>query len=99
MTQIKFNKDDSNIILTVGELNNTHKEYSYMDLISICKPHSIEWKNQSIGSLVQELRDEFFQTKVKRVKFTKKQREDMWLNGEKLCQMCQEEVEGEGYTY
>ena len=60
ITRIVYDKDDSNIILSVDELNCTLKQYNYQDIINICKSHNIEWKNQTIGSLVQEMRDNFF---------------------------------------
>ena len=82
-----LDKYGSDIILTVDELINTHTQYSYRDTIQICKTHSIEWKNQSIRPLVQELRDQFFHTTVKRVRLTERKREEMWIKRGK-CAKC-----------
>ena len=93
ITRIVYDKDDSNIILSVDELNCTLKQYNYQDIINICKSHNIEWKNQTIGSLVQEMRDNFFMKGTKRIKFTKAKREELWMKGNKCCKHCEEEVD------
>ena len=39
------------------------------------------------------MRDAFYDTNVKQIKFTKKTRDALWVKGEKLCQICKEAVE------
>ena len=79
-TRIIFNKNEQNIILTIDENENRHKEINYKNVIEICKTHNIEFKNQTMGALVQEVRNNFFDGPTsKRVKLNKARRNELHL--------------------
>ena len=62
MTKIIFNKDATNIVLTVDELNNT---YSNIPTKTSSTSVNLEvWNGRinPIGALVQEMREAFYDT-------------------------------------
>jgi hypothetical protein len=53
--RIIFEKEGRNIILS-SDVNTATKNISYHDIIKLCDKHGIEFKNQTLGSLIQEIR-------------------------------------------
>ena len=93
-TRIIFNKNEQNIILTIDENENRHKEINYKNVIEICKTHNIEFKNQTMGALVQEVRNNFFDGPTsKRIKLNKARRNELHLKFNKKCNCCNKEVD------
>ena len=60
ITKMIFALNGRNIIITVDEMNISHPEYSYNDIINMCKSHVIPYCDQTIGSLIKEIRNHFF---------------------------------------
>ena len=46
--------------LTVDELHNKTKEYSYKDIVKMSESHKIPYNNQSTGGIVREVACAFF---------------------------------------
>ena len=59
ITRIIFEKYTGNIILSLDTNNKDIRHLDYKD-IKLCQTHNIEFKNQSVGGLLQELRTVFF---------------------------------------
>ena len=57
VTQIKFNYEDKDIILVIDP--NDRVNIDYKDIQKLCKENDIEFKNQSFGGLVVQLKDNF----------------------------------------
>ena len=58
ITKMIFTLNGRNIIITVDEMNISHPEYN-KDIINMCKSHDIQYCNQTIGSLIKEIRNQF----------------------------------------
>ena len=69
--RIVFNYQEANIILLIDQSYVQVKDATYKDVINLCKSHEIEFKNQTFGTLVHEIRNKFFETTERRVKFSK----------------------------
>jgi hypothetical protein len=54
-----------NLLLEVDP-NDTDK-ITYKDIQGYCVKHGVEFRNQSFGSLIKELRTRFYDTKTKRL--------------------------------
>ena len=53
--RIIFEKDGRNIILS-SDVNCLTKGITYHDIIALCEEHEIEFKNQTFGTLIGEIR-------------------------------------------
>ena len=85
VTQIKFNFEDKDIILVIDP--NDRVNIDYKDILKLCKENDIEFKNQSFGGLVVQLKDKFFNSKSIRHIFTKEERKAI-LDETPLCVAC-----------
>ena len=92
IVRIIFEKDGQNVILSVDVNNSIHRELSYKDIIKLCELHKLEFKNQTIGSLVGEIRSAFFSTTHKRIKFTKEKREELHRLSDMKCRDCERQL-------
>ena len=92
ITRIIFEKEERNIILTIDINHNNLRELNYKDLIKLCNTHKIEFRNQTFGALVQEIRREYFDDTCKRIKFTKAKREELYIKFNKKCNCCAKEL-------
>jgi hypothetical protein len=63
ITQIKFKKDDKDLILVVDP--NIEHGMTYKDVRQLCNKEKIEFKNQSFSNLIKELKIRFLDTKQK----------------------------------
>ena len=70
--RIIFEKESRNIILS-SDVNTATKNISYHDIIKLCDKHGIEFKNQTFGSLIHEIRKKRQDEESHRVKFKKKE--------------------------
>ena len=86
ITAIHFNLDDRNVYLAIDP--NDARAISYKDVKTYCEQNDVVFSNQSFGSFVKELRDDFFSEKSKRVSFTKEQRIKMHEDAAGLCKCC-----------
>ena len=59
ITEKRFDLNDQHICLATDP--NDTRVISYTGIRTLCERHDLEFKNQSFGSVVQELRDKFFQ--------------------------------------
>ena len=87
ITQIKFNKNDQNIILSIDPNYSTHGRINFKDINAIIDIHNnsvgdkhdkIEFKNQTIGAISKQLRNNHYNSTTKRIKFTKEKRMDFF---------------------
>ena len=69
--RIIFDYEETNVILLIDQSYNQLKEATYKDVITLCKSHEIEFKNQTFGTLVHEIRDKFFDTTEKELNLQK----------------------------
>ena len=92
IVRIVFEKEGRYTILTVDVNHGVHPEICYKDIIKLCEAHEVEFKNQSIGALVAEIRSAFYNPTHKRVRFTKKQRNELHLKFLKCCNSCKKEL-------
>ena len=88
ITRIMFEHGERNIILNIDGSNDTIKEACYKDIIKLCDTNGIEFKNQSVGAIVQELRKRHFDKDSIRIKLSKKQRETIYNKLNKICNIC-----------
>ena len=78
--------DGRNIYLAIDP--NDTRTISYKGIKILCERHNVEFSNQSFGSFIKELRDDFFHEKSKRVAFTLDQRIQMCKDAAGLCACC-----------
>ena len=90
ITQITFNYQDKDIILVIDP--NDRVNIDYKDVQKLCKENDIEFKNQSFGGLVVQLKDKFFNSKSIRHVFTKEERKAI-LDETPLCVACDKKKE------
>ena len=50
----------------------------YKRIQKLCETHDIEFKNQSFNQLITQIKNKHFDTSVKRHKFTKEERNDIY---------------------
>ena len=92
ITRIIFEHGERNIILNIDGSNDTIKETCYKDIIKLCNTNGIEFKNQSFGAIVQELRKRHYDKDSNRIKFSKTQRETIYNKFNKICNICKKEM-------
>jgi hypothetical protein len=86
ITAIHFDMDGRNVYLAIDP--NDTRTISYKGIKNLCERHDVEFSNQSFGSFIKELRDDFFNEKSKRVAFSKEQRTKMHEDCAGLCACC-----------
>jgi hypothetical protein len=89
-TQINFNKDNRDVILVVDP--NDQEIINYKRIQELCKKHDIEFKNQSFGKLIAEVKDKFFNAKSIRHNFTTDERLKIFNDNEGVCSLCDKEL-------
>ena len=89
VTQITFNKDNLDIIMVIDP--NDHHTMTYKDIKALCDKTKLEFKNQSFGQLVSELKAKFFNDKSIRHVFTKEERLKIY-NDHPECEMCNKKL-------
>ena len=89
VTQINFNKDNLDIVLVIDP--NDEHIMTYKDVKIICDKTKIEFKNQSFGQLINQLKERFFNSKSIRHVFTKEERLKMYKD-QPNCQSCNKEL-------
>ena len=67
-TRIYYNKDGSYIILEVDPTDQS--AVTWKDVRSLCDSNKIDFKNQTLSSMVKEMRDRFYDSKSLRVDLT-----------------------------
>jgi hypothetical protein len=67
-TRLHFNKDGRNIILEVDP--NDQSTTNWKDVKALCEKNNVDFKNQTLASLVKEMRDRFYDSKSLRVDLT-----------------------------
>jgi hypothetical protein len=86
--RIIFEKDDRNIILS-SDVNTATKNITYHDDVHLCEKHGVEFKNQTFGALIQDIRKKRRDEESFRVKFTKEKRIEILDKFNKKCDCCQ----------
>ena len=71
--RIIFEKDGRNIILS-SDVNSATKNITYHYIVHLCEKHGVEFRNQTFGSLIQEIRKKRKDEESFRVNFTKEKR-------------------------
>ena len=94
VTEIYYNNNDQDITLTIDP--NDHKLITYKDIKSLCEKLSIEFKNQSFGGLIGAFKKTFF-SGVARHKFTKEERNTLYNDLNKKCNLCDKELKLSGF--
>ena len=87
--RIDFNQNDQKVILVVDP--NDQHIMTYKDIQKICVDTKLEFKNQSFGAIVSELKDKFFNAKSIRHTFTKEERIAMFKD-EPTCEICKKSL-------
>jgi hypothetical protein len=77
VTRIVFEKDKRNIILS-SDVNTATKNITYHDIVHLCEKHGIEFKNQTFGSLIQEIRKKRKDEESCRINFKKEKRLELF---------------------
>ena len=95
ITQIKFNFEQSDVILAIDP--NDCKVITYKRIQQLCTKHKIEFKNQTFGNLVRELREKFFNEKSIRHNFTVEERKNIYVSEGKICKKCKKELTEKNY--
>ena len=71
--RIIFEKDGRNIILS-SDVNTATKNITYHDIVHLCEKHGVEFRNQTFGALIQEIRKKRKDEESFRIKFTKEKK-------------------------
>ena len=82
----KFNKDA--MVYLFGDQNDKSLELDYKKIQKLCKDNDVEFKNQTLPSLVVQLREKYINEQNVRKVFTSLERED-FLNKNPMCEMCE----------
>ena len=90
ITQIKFKKDDKDLILVVDP--NIEHGMTYKDVRQLCNKTEIEFKNQSFSNLIKELKRRFLEIKQQRHQPTKEERQLLLDEANGACQSCKKEI-------
>ena len=90
ITQIKFKKDDKDLILVVDP--NIEHGMTYKDVRNLCNTTEIEFKNQSFSHLIKELKKRFLDTKQPRQQLTKEERQQLLDEADGCCASCKKEI-------
>lgn len=95
ITQILFNFHEQNILLSIDPNYNvvdfTHSDVQEIVRINNSKSDKkLEFKNQSIGAISLQLRKMFFEKE--RIKFSKKQRNDLLIKFNNECNICKDRI-------
>ena len=77
----------------VIDSNTNGNHVNYKVVRKLCKKNSIEFKNQSFVSLINQLKDIFFNDVNKRVNFDQEFRNKILGRYKNKCNICQEKVE------
>ena len=64
---------------------------TYKDIQALCVKAKIEFRNQSFGTLIQQMKEKFLNSKSIRHNFTKEERNQMYLDHPN-CQMCSKKL-------
>ena len=72
----------------VSDPNKDHRNINYKSFKKLCEEKDIEFKNQSFTSLVNQIKDLFFNDVNKRVNFDKKFRDDIFKQSKNKCKSC-----------
>ena len=72
----------------VSDPNKDHRNINYKTVKKLCEEKDIEFKNQSFTSLVNQIKDLFFNDVNKRINFDKKFRDDIFKQSKNKCKLC-----------
>ena len=95
ITEIYYNNDDQDIVLTIDP--NDNKLMTYKDIKILCEKVKIEFKNQSFGGLIKQLKEQFLSSDSIRHIFTKDERTQLYNDLNKKCNMCDKELTLKGF--
>lgn len=73
--------------------NQMHRNISYKTVKQLCEKKNIEFKNQSFTSLINQLKDLFFNDINKRITFDLQFRNQLLTKSKNKCSICKEKVE------
>ena len=90
VTQIKFNKDDKDIILVLDP--NLEFDLTFKDVRKFCIKAEIEFNNQSFSHFIKELKKRFLETKATRHQPTKEERQKLLDNADGCCELCKKKL-------
>ena len=90
ITQIKFKKDDKDLILVIDP--NIEHGMTYKDVRQLCNTTEIEFKNQSHSHLIKELKIRFLDSKPQRHQPTKEERQILLDKADGCCQLCKKTI-------
>ena len=85
-----------NLYLVIDPNYSDDSQCDYKKVKELCKTFKIEFKNQSFNSMITEARTNFFDTSVKRHKFTKAEREEYFKKNQH-CDFCDREFSIKGF--
>ena len=95
ITQINFNLEKMNIILTIDP--NDTRLINFKKIKELCDKHKVEFKNQSFGNFIRELKDKFYDSKNIRHHFTKEEREKIFHDNNEKCNICDKKLSAGKY--
>ena len=90
ITQIKFKKDDKDIILVIDP--NIEHNMTYKDVRQLCNNEKIEFRNQSFSQFTKELSKRFFNSKQQRHQPTKEERQQLLDKADGCCELCKKVI-------
>ena len=85
----QFHDEVNDVILAIDPNDTRH--YTYKNVVKICKDKDIEFRNQSLMSVVKTMRENFMN--VNRVRFDKPFRLKLYKQQGKCCQLCKNKLE------
>ena len=90
VVRINFKLDKKDITLEIDP--NDTRSMSYRDVKKHCEKHEIEFQNQPLGTLIQQLKDKIINKKTKRHAFTKEERERFHKDSFEKCNLCEKAI-------
>lgn len=85
MSEIELMLKKRNIILQIDPNNSIHK-LTWTDIKQLCFNYKVQFRNQSFTVLISEIKGMFLN--IKRAKFSKKQRDDIFEYNKGRSNMC-----------
>lgn len=89
--RIIFEKEGRNIILS-SDVNTATKNITYHDIVHLCGKHGVEFKNQTFGALIQDIRKKRRDEQSSRIKLKKDKRIELLEKFNKKCNCCEKSI-------
>jgi 5-methylcytosine-specific restriction enzyme A len=85
---LQFTHNNNGVIHIYAADPNEIKIITYKQVKYLCEQNDIEFKNQTYMQFVKQMKDNFFNAKMGRIKRTKEEREEILKRFNNVCNIC-----------